>query len=102
MEITDVELRDRTVIGADGNAIGEVAAMIVDSDSWSVKAVRVRLRREVAEQVGVSHSLFRASTVDVAVDHVQSVGDAVVLTVSAGGLRGAAGQTPPVSAPSAP
>ena len=37
MEITDIELHDRTVIGADGNALGQVAAIIMDPDSWSVK-----------------------------------------------------------------
>ena len=89
MDMTDVELRDRTVIGADGNAIGQVAAMIVDADSWVVKAVRVKLRSNAADQAGVGHSLFRASTVDVPVDHIQSVGDAVVLTISAAGLRSA-------------
>ena len=87
MEITDAELRDRTVIGADGNAIGQVAAIIVDPTSWSVTAVRIKVRSEVAEQVGLAHSLFRASTFDVPIDHVQSVGDAVVLTVSARDLR---------------
>lgn len=87
MEISDVELRDRTVIGADGNAIGQVAALILDSDSWSVKGIRIKLRGHVAEQVGLGRSLFRTSTVDVPVDRVQSVGDAVVLTISAGGLR---------------
>jgi sporulation protein YlmC with PRC-barrel domain len=87
MEITDIELRDRTVIGADGNAIGQVAALIVDPDGWSVKSVRIKLRRNVADQVGVGHSVFHASTVDVPVRQVQSVGDALVLTVSAAGLR---------------
>ena len=91
METTDVELRDRTVIGADGNAIGQVAAMIVDADSWAVKAVRIKLRNNVAEQAGVGHSLFRASTIDVRVDHIQSVGDTMVLTVSVDGLRPAKG-----------
>ena len=87
MEITDAELRDRTVIGADGNAIGQVAAIIVDAATWSVKAIRIKLRSDVAEQAGVAHSLFRASTFDVPIDHVQSVGDAVVLTVSSRDLR---------------
>jgi sporulation protein YlmC with PRC-barrel domain len=87
MDITDAELRDRTVIGADGNAIGQVAAIIVAAESWSVKALRIKLRAEVAEQIGAAHSLFRASTFDVPIDHVQSVGDAVVLTVSSGDLR---------------
>jgi sporulation protein YlmC with PRC-barrel domain len=87
METTDVELRDRTVIGADGNAIGQVAAIIVDAASWVVKAVRIKLRDTAADQAGIGHSLFRASTIDVPVDHIQSIGDAVVLTVSARGLR---------------
>ena len=87
MEITDAELRDRTVIGADGNAIGQVAAIIVDPAAWSVKAIRIKLRSDVAEQAGVAHSIFRASTLDVPIDHIQSVGDAVVLTVSSRDLR---------------
>jgi sporulation protein YlmC with PRC-barrel domain len=91
METTDVELRDRTVIGADGNAIGQVAAMIVDADSWTVKAVRIKLRDTAADQAGIGHSLFRASTIDIPVDHIQSIGDTVVLTVSARGLRPAEG-----------
>jgi sporulation protein YlmC with PRC-barrel domain len=101
METSDLELRDRTVIGADGNAIGQVAALILDSDSWSVKGLRIKLRSHVAEQVGLGRSLFRSSTVDVPVDHVQSVGDAVVLTVSAGGLRDDARQPAdrPVTSP---
>jgi len=93
MEITDLELHDRTVIGADGNAIGQLAAIILDPDSWSVKSLRIKLRGNVADQVGVGHSLFRASTVDVPVQRVQSVGDALVLTVSAAALRTAATPT---------
>jgi sporulation protein YlmC with PRC-barrel domain len=87
MEALDVDLKDRAVIGADGNALGQVAALIVDTGSWAVTGIRVRLRGNVAEQVGVGHGLFRASTIDVPVQRVQSVGDALVLTVSAPGLR---------------
>jgi sporulation protein YlmC with PRC-barrel domain len=99
MDMTDADLRDRTVIGADGNAIGQVAAIILDSETWSVKAVRIKLRANVAEQVGAGHSLFHASMIDVATAHVQSVGDAVVLSISADGLRGgeSASQTHPAA-----
>jgi sporulation protein YlmC with PRC-barrel domain len=102
METTDVELRDRTVIGADGNAIGQVAAMIVDADSWAVKAIRIKLRNNVADQAGVGHSLFRASTVDVPIAHIQSVGDTVVLTVSVDGLRPAKGGAHEQGQPASP
>jgi sporulation protein YlmC with PRC-barrel domain len=102
METSDVELRDRTVIGADGNAIGQVAAMIVDADSWAVKALRIKLRNNVADQAGVGHSLFRASTIDIPIDHIQSVGDTVVLTVSVDGLRPAKGGTHDQPQPASP
>ena len=102
METTDVELRDRTVIGADGNAIGQVAAMVLDADAWAVKAIRIKLRDIAADQAGIGHSLFRASTIDVPVDHVQSIGDTVVLTVSARGLRPVEGGTHDQGPPASP
>jgi sporulation protein YlmC with PRC-barrel domain len=87
MDISDGDLRGLTVIGADGNAIGDVAALILDTNTWTVKTLRVRLRGGVAEQVGVGHSFFHGSTIDVPVGRVQSVGDTLVLSVAASGLR---------------
>ncbi len=86
MKVSDVELRGRTVIGADGNAIGEVVAVLLDNESWSVTGLRLRLRGHVASQIGVDHSLFRPSTVEVPISQIQSVGDAVVLNIPAAGL----------------
>jgi sporulation protein YlmC with PRC-barrel domain len=56
----------------------------------------------VAEQAGVGRSLFRASTIDVPIDHVQSVGDTVVLTVSVNGLRSAGGGAHDQAQPASP
>jgi sporulation protein YlmC with PRC-barrel domain len=86
MTVSDGELRGRTVIGADGQAIGDVVAILIDNQSWSVTGLRLRLRGNVATAIGLGHSVFRASTLDVPVSQVQSAGDAVVLTVSASGL----------------
>jgi len=86
MRVSDVELRGRTVIGSDGNAIGEVLAILLDNETWSVTGLRLRLRGQVASQIGVDHSLFRPSTIEVPISQIQSVGDAVVLSVAASGL----------------
>jgi len=86
MRVSDVELRGRTVIGSDGNAIGEVLAILLDNETWSVTGLRLRLRGQVASQIGVDHSLFRPSTIEVPISQIQSVGDAVVLSVPASGL----------------
>ncbi len=87
MRLSDENLRGRTVIGADGRAVGEVAALFLDSDAWSVESIRVKLRKEVADQLGASRTVFHAGTVEVPIRLVQSVGDAVVLSIPVDGLR---------------
>ena len=80
-------LRGRTVIAADGQAIGEVAALFLDSDAWRVESLQVKLRNEVADQLGAARSMFHAGTLEIPIRMVQSVGDAVVLSVAAHELR---------------
>ncbi len=87
MRLSDDNLRGRTVIAADGHAVGEIATLFLDSSTWTVEALLIELRKEVADQIGAPRSLFRAGTVEVPVRLVQSVGDAVVLTVPVDGLR---------------
>ena len=86
MTVSDDELRGRVAIGADGKAIGEVVSILVDNETWSVKGLRVRLRSHVASEMGLGRSLFRPSTLDVPVGQIQSVGDAIVLSVPASSL----------------
>jgi sporulation protein YlmC with PRC-barrel domain len=87
MRLSDENLRGRTVISADGQAIGEITALFVDSDAWKVESLRVKLRNEVADQLGATHGMFHAGTLEMPVRMVQSVGDAVVLAVPAKELR---------------
>jgi sporulation protein YlmC with PRC-barrel domain len=87
MRLSDENLRGRTVIGADGLAVGEVAAIFLDSEAWRIEAILVKLRKEVADRLGAPHSLFRSGTVEVPVRLVQSVGDALVLSIPVDGLR---------------
>jgi sporulation protein YlmC with PRC-barrel domain len=86
MTVSDDELRGRVAIGADGKAIGEVVAILVDNETWSVKGLRLRLRGQIASEMGLGRSLFRPSTLDVPVSQIQSVGDAIVLSVPASSL----------------
>lgn len=98
MRLSDETLRGRTVIAADGQAIGEVAALFLDSDAWRVESLQIKLRNEVADQLGATRGVFHAGTLELPVRLIQSVGDAVLLSVPALDLRqvppGAAGSTP--------
>ena len=81
MRLSDENLRGRTVIAADGQAIGEIVALFLDSDAWRVESLQVKLRNEVADQLGATRGMFHAGTLEMPIRMVQSVGDAVVLSV---------------------
>ena len=87
MRLSDENLRGRTVIAADGQAIGEIAALFLDSDAWRIESLNIKLRKEVADQLGATRGMFQAATLELPVGMVQSVGDAVVLSVAADELR---------------
>jgi len=87
MRLSDGELRGRTVIASDGVAVGEIDALNLDSGTWAVDTLRVKLRKDIADRIGAGRSVFHAATVELPTRMVQSVADAVLLTVSVDGLR---------------
>ena len=87
MQISDELLRGRTVIAADGQAIGEVAVLFFETTTWTIVSLQIKLSKTAAEQLGASRSLLRASTIELPVHMVQSVGDTVLLSVPTLGLR---------------
>ena len=87
MRLSDDTIRGRSVIASDGLVIGELAALFVDCDAWRVESIQIKLRNEIADRLGADRSIFHAATLEVPVSMVQSVGDAVVLSVPVDGLR---------------
>ena len=87
MRLTDGNLSGRTVIASDGQMVGEITSLFLDSTTWRVESLLVKLRGEVADELGAEHSWFTAGTLEIPVRFVQSVGDAVVLLVAADRLR---------------
>lgn len=65
----------------------EVNALFLDSDGWRVESILIKLRKDVADQLGATRGIFHAGTLEVPVRLVQSVGDAVILLVPAPELR---------------
>lgn len=87
MRLSDENLRGRSVIASDGLVIGEVVVLFIDSEAWRVESLQVRLRRDVADRLGADRSFFRAGALEIPTSMIQSVGDAVVLSVAIDGLR---------------
>jgi sporulation protein YlmC with PRC-barrel domain len=97
-------LQGLLVIDAAGQALGEVDEIFFDDSTWHIDAVRVKLRKDVAEALGAKRSMFRAATIEVPTRLVRGLSDTIVLAVrrdelrSLVSLRGAPA-TPPTPAP---
>lgn len=87
MKVSDEMLRGRPVFASDGSAVGEIAALFIDSEALRVDSVQVRLRKEVADRLGAERTAFRAGMVEIPIHMVQSGGDAVLLSVGLDDLR---------------
>ena len=87
MKIPDDTLRGRRVLSSDGVEIGVVEGVIFETAEWLVEALEIRLRSEVATRIGANRKMFRATTIEVPVERIQSVRDAVILTTALGELR---------------
>lgn len=87
MRLTDENLRGRTVISADGQAIGAIKAIFLDATEWRVESISVELRKDTADRIGADRSMFRAGVVELPVRLIQSVGETVVLGVGVDQLR---------------
>jgi sporulation protein YlmC with PRC-barrel domain len=86
-QVSDEHFRGRSVIAADGHTIGEVAALFIDTSTWTIVALQIKLQKATAEQIGATRGLLRAATLELPVRLVQSVGDAVLLSVPTLELR---------------
>jgi sporulation protein YlmC with PRC-barrel domain len=87
MRLSDENLRGLTVISADGTAIGSVAGLFVSSSDWRVDAIRVELRKDVADRIGADRTIFHRGSIELPVTFIQSVSDAVVLSIDVEKLR---------------
>lgn len=81
------DIRGRTVIDGAGRALGAVEDVLVDGRSWRVEGIRVKLRREAADDLGVGRSAFRSAVIDIPIEMVRAAGDAVILDVPTSALR---------------
>jgi sporulation protein YlmC with PRC-barrel domain len=87
MRLSDETLRGKTVISADGKAIGSVAELFISTSAWQVESIRIELHKEIADRIGANRTIFHRGTIELPVSFVQSVGDAVVLSVDVDQLR---------------
>ena len=87
MSLTDQELHGRVVLSQDGVVVGEITKLIVNPVDFRIDAIEVKLRKSAAELIGASRSLLHAATLQISTRSIQSIGDAVILSVPVDTLR---------------
>jgi sporulation protein YlmC with PRC-barrel domain len=102
MRLSDEDLRGRTIITADGQVLGEIAALLFESDAWRIESLRAKLGSDIADQLGADRGMFHAGRIEIPIRMVQSVGDTIVLSVPVDGLRKALPKDTPVKVEDAP
>lgn len=85
--IPSTEFDGRTVLASNGQAIGAAEGIDIDMGSWRVDSLTVRLNRDMAKPLGLKSGMFRSPTIHISIDEVQSVADAILLTVTVDELR---------------
>jgi len=99
MRLSDSTVRGRTVISADGRAVGTLTELFINAADWRIESIRIELRNDIADRIGANHTIFRRATIELPVALIQSVSDAVVLTVDVEHLRETHRPTASESAP---
>jgi sporulation protein YlmC with PRC-barrel domain len=77
----------RSVVDSAGRVIGVVDALVIDTDTLQIEALRAKLDKAIAEEIGAPHGALRAARLDIPIDFVQSMADAVILKGPVGTLR---------------
>ena len=78
--ISTEQLIGKTVVSQDGREVGQVQALEVDVGRWRVTGLRVKLRREVLEEMSLKKPLFGTQQILVAPAEVTGIKDAVILS----------------------
>jgi sporulation protein YlmC with PRC-barrel domain len=85
--VYEESVRGRSVVDSTGRVIGAVDALVIDTEALRIDALRAKLDKEIADEIGAPHSTLRAARLDIPINFVQSVADAVILKGPVGTLR---------------
>jgi sporulation protein YlmC with PRC-barrel domain len=77
--MTEGQLVGTRVVSQDGFVLGDVAGLVIDTDSWRIAEIAVRLRRESLEPLRLKKKKIGSKTVHLPAEEVSGVSDAVVL-----------------------
>ena len=72
------ELENKEVISKDGAVVGKTTNAMIDTSQWRVVSIEINLDDKIAEELQMK-KMFRSTTLPIPVEHVEAVGDTVLL-----------------------
>lgn len=87
MKIIASKLMQKRVLSREGRHLGEVTDLELDTESWSVPRLAVRLRREVLKELEMSRPLIGTHTVWLPATLVEGMADALMLRINVADLE---------------
>jgi sporulation protein YlmC with PRC-barrel domain len=81
------ELIGKTVSNGDGLLIGELQDVILETESWSITDIQVKIEKQTAKELGMKTPFFGSLLVLIDVAHVRSVSDQVILSMGRDELK---------------
>lgn len=73
------DLIGKTVSNADGLLIGELQDVILDTDTWTISDIQVKIEKQTAKELGMKTPFFGSLLVLLDVVYIKSVSDQVIL-----------------------
>ena len=87
MQFAESVVPGRMVVAAGGQTLGNVETLSINSETWKVDFIQVKLTSEASEQFGIYWNYFHAGRIYVPTRLVHSVSDSVLLSVTVDELR---------------
>lgn len=87
-QLKSEEIVGKTVTNAEGNVIGSVVELVVDTGTWRVTDLQLRVEKATAKEMGLKTPLFGALNILVETARIRSVADQVVLDLGIADFKG--------------
>jgi len=69
--------------GKDGRDVGKVGDVILDNEKWETHFLLVTLKKDIIKTLDIEKSLLSKTKLGIAMDHIESISDIIILDKSA-------------------
>jgi sporulation protein YlmC with PRC-barrel domain len=81
------DLAGKIVSNADGMLIGELQDVIIETESWSVTDIQVKVEKQTAKDLNMKTPFFGSLLILIDVAYIKSVSDQVILSMGRDELK---------------